>query len=160
VAVDVTLRRTTPVPAGRSGTENNIGHREFDLIPDNPRRWARLAAAGVREVVRAAGDCQGPEVGGHGKYCITKWTGQDPMFDNACMHILCGMRTTVEIPDERRLRLIEESARNGERGYSGIVARALSEYFAHHNRGADRETRVDELFGSDPEAGADVTRPA
>jgi predicted nucleic acid-binding protein len=45
------------------------------------------------------------------------------------------MRTTVEIPDELRERLVTEAARRHERGYSAVVARALRWYFA--NRSSD-----------------------
>jgi hypothetical protein len=62
------------------------------------------------------------------------------------------MRTTVEIPDELRLRLIEESARIGERGYSGVVARALDEYFSRHGDAGGIHDRVDALFGSHGDA--------
>ncbi|MDA3948223.1 MAG: hypothetical protein PF508_03270 [Spirochaeta sp.] len=72
------------------------------------------------------------------------------------------MRTTVEIPDELRLRLIEESARIGERGYSGVVARALNEYFSQHSGSSGIDDRVDALFGSqgDADAHSGVTRSA
>jgi predicted DNA-binding protein len=38
------------------------------------------------------------------------------------------MRTTVEIPDEQRARLLELAARRGEKGFSGIVQEALELY--------------------------------
>ncbi len=80
-------------------------------------------------------------------------------FDNACMHAYnYGMRTTVEIPNELRLRLIEESARLGERGYSEVVVRALREYFAGQNGSGNISERVDELFGSEPDADSSMTR--
>ncbi len=39
------------------------------------------------------------------------------------------MRTTVEIPDELRAKLVAEAARRGEKGYSAVVQRALRAYF-------------------------------
>jgi len=66
------------------------------------------------------------------------------------------MRTTVEIPDELRVRPIEESARTGERGYSAIVARALTEYFARSHRDTGITDAVNELYGSEPDADAGV----
>jgi predicted transcriptional regulator len=39
------------------------------------------------------------------------------------------MRTTIEISDEMRSRLIVEAAKRGERGYSALVERALRAYF-------------------------------
>lgn len=40
------------------------------------------------------------------------------------------MRTTVEIPDAQRARLLELAARRGEKGFSGIVQEALARYLA------------------------------
>ena len=41
---------------------------------------------------------------------------------------LPSMRTTVEIPDEQRARLLELAARRGEKGFSGIVQEAIEVY--------------------------------
>lgn len=38
------------------------------------------------------------------------------------------MRTTVEITDEQRARLLELAARRGEKGFSRIVQEALDRY--------------------------------
>jgi predicted DNA-binding protein len=38
------------------------------------------------------------------------------------------MRTTVEIADEHRARLVELAARRGEKGFSGIVSEAIEQY--------------------------------
>jgi predicted nucleic acid-binding protein len=40
------------------------------------------------------------------------------------------MRTTVEIRDEHRARLLDLAARRGEKGFSAILAEALDRYFA------------------------------
>ncbi len=39
------------------------------------------------------------------------------------------MRTTVEIPDSLREKLVTEAARRGEKGYSAVIERALRKYF-------------------------------
>ncbi|MFP4431200.1 MAG: ribbon-helix-helix protein, CopG family [Spirochaetaceae bacterium] len=39
------------------------------------------------------------------------------------------MRTTVEIPDGLREKLVEEATRRGEKGYSAVIERALRNYF-------------------------------
>ena len=66
------------------------------------------------------------------------------------------MRTTVEIPDDLRLRLIEESARTGDRGYSGIVSRALREYFQRQGDPGRIRDQVAALYGSQRETGDEV----
>jgi hypothetical protein len=45
------------------------------------------------------------------------------------VHVVAhGMRTTVEISDEQRGRLLELAARRGEKGFSKIVQEALDAY--------------------------------
>lgn len=44
------------------------------------------------------------------------------------------MRTTVEISDEQRARLLELAARRGEKGFSGLVREALEMYLAEIDR--------------------------
>ncbi len=51
------------------------------------------------------------------------------------------MRTTVELPDEIRARLLELAARRGERGFSGLVREALARYLDEEE---DRRRRVGE----------------
>lgn len=48
------------------------------------------------------------------------------------------MRTTVELSDEIRARLLELAARRGERGFSRLVEEALARYL-------EREERREEL---------------
>lgn len=69
-----------------------------------------------------------------------------------------NMRTTVEIPDDLRLRLIEESARGGERGYSGVITRALTQYFSRDTHSEGIRNQIDDLFGCQPDADVPVTR--
>ncbi|MEW6457502.1 MAG: hypothetical protein AB1441_00305 [Bacillota bacterium] len=49
------------------------------------------------------------------------------------------MRTTIEIPDDKRAKLLAIAARRGFRGYSQIVNEALDLYLAKyaHARDAD-----------------------
>ncbi len=44
------------------------------------------------------------------------------------------MRTTVEIPDEQRARLLELAARRGEKGFSRLIQEALELYLRDQNR--------------------------
>lgn len=40
------------------------------------------------------------------------------------------MRTTIEIPDELRAKLLELAARRGEKGYSRLVEEAIARFLA------------------------------
>lgn len=45
------------------------------------------------------------------------------------MHVMLKrMRTTIELPDDQRARLLEIAARRGEKGFSGIIQEALEYY--------------------------------
>lgn len=57
------------------------------------------------------------------------------------------MRTTIELPEDLRERLILEAARTGVRGFSGIVVEALRQYFSTYPEHDDRESIVRELYG-------------
>lgn len=58
-----------------------------------------------------------------------------------CMHIrIRAMRTTVEITDEQRARLLALAARRGEKGYSGLVREAVEQYLTVAEE-RDRERR-------------------
>ena len=50
------------------------------------------------------------------------------------------MRTTVELTDEQRARLLQEAARRGEKGFSSIIQEALDHYFSLD---ADRQAKVE-----------------
>ena len=58
------------------------------------------------------------------------------------------MRTTIEISDNLHLRLIEEAARTGQRGFSGIVERAVQLYFRKEKDSITRKQVIDNLYGS------------
>jgi len=50
------------------------------------------------------------------------------------------MRTTIEITDELRARLLAMAARRGEKGFSGLVGEAIERYLtAEEAREADRK---------------------
>ena len=49
------------------------------------------------------------------------------------------MRTTIEIRDEHRARLLDLAARRGEKGFSGLIAEAIEHFLAEHEH--DREAR-------------------
>ncbi len=44
------------------------------------------------------------------------------------------MRTTVEIPDDQRARLLELAAQRGEKGFSALVQEALELYLRDQRR--------------------------
>ena len=47
------------------------------------------------------------------------------------------MRTTVDIPENLRRKLIEEAARKNMKGFSLLVVEALREYFSTNTGGRD-----------------------
>ncbi len=53
------------------------------------------------------------------------------------------MRTTIEIPDTQRAKLLELAARRGEKGFSRLVQEALELYL---DEIAARERRVDQAL--------------
>lgn len=66
------------------------------------------------------------------------------------------MRTTVELPDEIRARLLELAARRGERGFSGIVEEALERYLAEEERRRGLAEAARAVLGSLEEEDADA----
>lgn len=53
------------------------------------------------------------------------------------------MRTTVEIPDELRAKLIQLATERGLRGYSELITEALREYLRRH---LERSRELDDLL--------------
>lgn len=41
------------------------------------------------------------------------------------------MRTTIELRDDQRARLLEIAARRGEKGFSGLIQEAVDRYLEH-----------------------------
>lgn len=58
------------------------------------------------------------------------------------------MRTTIDLNDEHRGRLLELAARRGEKGFSSIVAEALERYFAREERRREAVDRALATLGS------------
>ena len=54
----------------------------------------------------------------------------------------CFMRTTVEIRDDLRARLLEIAARRGEKGFSKIVEEALESYLYRDGDNEAARTRA------------------
>jgi hypothetical protein len=55
------------------------------------------------------------------------------------------VRTTIEITDEQRSKLLETAAKRGEKGFSSIVQEALDHYFeaaADYRARAERGIKV------------------
>lgn len=58
------------------------------------------------------------------------------------------MRTTVELSDEIRAKLLEVAARRGERGFSALVEEALERYFDEEERRRRRAEEARTVLGS------------
>ena len=65
------------------------------------------------------------------------------------------MRTTIEITDEQRSKLLEAAARRGEKGFSTIIQEALNHYFEDEATRRERVERALATFGSLSEKAAD-----
>ena len=65
------------------------------------------------------------------------------------------MRTTIEIDDEQRAKLLEAAARRGEKGFSHIVREALSRYFEAEEERQEAVRKALKAIGTLPEAEAD-----
>ena len=57
------------------------------------------------------------------------------------------MRTTIEITDSQRARLLEAAAKRGEKGFSSIVQAALDRYFEDDLDRRERVVRGIEALG-------------
>ncbi len=58
------------------------------------------------------------------------------------------MRTTVELPDEIRAKLLEMAARRGERGFSALVEEALVRYLEEEEERRERVEAARSVLGS------------
>lgn len=68
------------------------------------------------------------------------------------------MRTTIEISNEHRAQLMELAARRGEKGFSGLVAEALSQYLMGLNDRVQLRERALATRGSLSADDADAIR--
>jgi metal-responsive CopG/Arc/MetJ family transcriptional regulator len=70
-----------------------------------------------------------------------------------------NMRTTIEIDDEHRAKLLEIAARRGLKGFSQIVAEAIDSYLAAEHNLDKRREEVRQLQGSlSPKEAEDLRR--
>lgn len=58
------------------------------------------------------------------------------------------MRTTIEIKDEHRARLLQIAARRGEKGFSHVVNEALERYFEQLGDRAELTRKALETLGT------------
>ena len=58
------------------------------------------------------------------------------------------MRTTIEIRDDQRARLLELAARRGEKGFSRLVSEALDEYLQREERQGETRRQAIAARGS------------
>ena len=58
------------------------------------------------------------------------------------------MRTTVEINDEHRARLLQLAARRGDKGFSHIIAEAIERYLAELDSSSVMQRKALRLCGS------------
>ena len=66
------------------------------------------------------------------------------------------MRTTIELPDELRAKLLELAARRGHKGFSALVAEAVSRYLADESHRVDRVREAVGALGTLDGAAADA----
>jgi len=57
------------------------------------------------------------------------------------------MRTTIEIPDNLRAKLLKVAAERGEKGFSHIMEEALDIYFEAHDGLREKQRRAVALKG-------------
>jgi predicted transcriptional regulator len=70
------------------------------------------------------------------------------------------MRTTIELKDEHRARLLELAARRGQKGFSGVLAEAVEAYLESLSRDEEKRRVALDLRGSLTEKEADQLRRA
>ena len=70
------------------------------------------------------------------------------------------MRTTIELKDEHRAKLLELAARRGEKGFSDVLAEAIECYLEALCRGEENRQAALQLRGSLSDAEADELRQA
>ena len=70
------------------------------------------------------------------------------------------MRTTIELKDEHRAKLLELAARRGEKGFSEVLAEAIEIYLEALSRDEESRKAALRLRGSLSEAEAEELRQA
>ena len=66
-----------------------------------------------------------------------------------------GMRTTIELPDAQRARLLDLAARRGEKGFSRLIQEAVERLLADHDSRKSRTDAALALQGSMDSKAAD-----
>jgi len=64
------------------------------------------------------------------------------------VHHDASMRTTIDLPDEQRAKLLELAAKRGEKGFSTLVQEAVAAYLEQQSKGNDRIRSALALRGS------------
>jgi hypothetical protein len=68
------------------------------------------------------------------------------------------MRTTIEIPEEQRARLLELAARRGEKGFSKLIQEALEVYLEGERSQAEVRRRALKVRGAFSDRDAEQIR--
>ncbi|MGH9338916.1 MAG: antitoxin VapB family protein [Acidobacteriota bacterium] len=68
------------------------------------------------------------------------------------------MRTTIELKDEHRARLLELAARRGEKGFSGVISEAVELYLKTSKQEKEKRRLALALRGSLSDEEADGLR--
>lgn len=68
------------------------------------------------------------------------------------------MRTTIEIPDQLRAKLLKAAAERGEKGFSHIMEEALNIYFTETDTLREKQRRAVNLRGQVPKQDAEKLR--
>ena len=119
----VGMVRVAAMPAVRFGVGRHA-HSVFRPLVDNARRSKGKPPSTSRRRNGAALTC-------------------------TCMCIIVHeMRTTIDLPDEQRAKLLELAAKRGEKGFSTLVQEAVAVYLEQHAMGGDRVKRALLLRGA------------
>jgi predicted DNA-binding protein len=70
------------------------------------------------------------------------------------------VRTTIELSDEHRARLLALAAERGEKGFSSVIAEAVDQYLQQVTALDAARTRARTLRGALPRREADALRTA
>ncbi len=70
------------------------------------------------------------------------------------------VRTTIDLPNDLRARLLDLAARRGEKGFSGLVREAVATYLADLDNRAARVARAASVLGTLSTTEAEAMREA
>ena len=70
------------------------------------------------------------------------------------------MRTTLELPDELRAKLLHLAARRGEKGFSRLVAEAVARYLDDETKRVQRVSEAKAALGKLDRGGAESLEAA